>query len=81
VAADGADLDAKINAANIAADEKMAQSIALIAEKAKLVSDAARRLMKRLTPEYDAEYQDIRDALVGQQGCHKALNVLKRRLR
>jgi len=50
----GADLDAKINAAKIAAKEKMAQSRALIAEKAKQVSDAAKAAYEKAKAEYDA---------------------------
>jgi len=50
----GADLDAKINAAKIAAKEKMAQSKALIAEKAKQVSDAAKAAYEKAKAEYDA---------------------------
>jgi hypothetical protein len=50
----GADLDAKINAAKIAAKEKMAQSKALIAEKAKQVSDAAKAAYEKAKTEYDA---------------------------
>jgi len=48
------DLDAKINAAKIAAKEKMAQSKALIAEKAKQVSDAAKAAYDKAKAEYDA---------------------------
>ena len=50
----GADLDAKINAAKIAAKEKMAQSKALIAEKAKQVSDAAKAAYEKAKAGYDA---------------------------
>lgn len=52
--ATGADLDDKINAAKIAAKEKMAQSKALIAEKAKQVSDAAKTAYEKAKAEYDA---------------------------
>jgi hypothetical protein len=51
----GTDLDAKINAAKIAAKEKMAQSKVLIAEKAKQVSDAAKAAYEKAKAEYDAE--------------------------
>src|SRR3974377_1976432 len=50
----GGDLDAKINAAKIAAKEKMAQSKALIREKAKQVSDAAKAAYEKAKAEYDA---------------------------
>ena len=50
----GADLDAKVNAAKIAAKEKMAQSKALIAEKAKQISDAAKSAYEKAKAEYDA---------------------------
>jgi len=50
----GADLDAKINAAKIAAKEKMAQSRALIAEKAKQVSDAAKAAYEKAKAKYNA---------------------------
>jgi len=50
----GGDLDAKINAAKIAAKEKMAQSKALIAEKAKQASDAAKAAYEKAKTEYDA---------------------------
>jgi hypothetical protein len=49
-----ADLDAKVNAAKIAAKEKLAQSKALIAEKAKQVSDAAKAAYEKAKAEYDA---------------------------
>jgi len=48
------DLDAKINAAKIAAKEKIAQSKALIAEKAKQASDAAKEAYDKAKAEYDA---------------------------
>jgi hypothetical protein len=50
----GADLDAKINAAKIAAKEKLAHSKALIAEKAKQASDAAKATYEKAKAEYDA---------------------------
>src|SRR5262249_51219379 len=50
----GADLDAKISAAKIAAKEKMVQSKALIAEKAKQASDAAKAAYEKAKAEYDA---------------------------
>ena len=50
----GDDLDAKINAAKIAAKEKIAQSKALIAEKAKQASDAAKEAYDKAKAEYDA---------------------------
>ena len=52
--ATGADLEAKIDAAKIAAKEKLAQSKALIAEKAKQVSDAAKTAYEKAKAEYDA---------------------------
>jgi len=48
------DIDAKINAAKVAAKEKWAQSKALIAEKAKQVSDAAQAAYEKAKAEYDA---------------------------
>jgi hypothetical protein len=50
----GADLDAKITAAKIAAKEKLAQSKALIAEKAKQVSDVANAAYEKAKAEYEA---------------------------